>query len=85
MEIAMCNLVLQPNWIIAKTFHYELLVKLALCINNLNFSLFKASNGFQASKITKIYDFFFIVVICLLTSLEHNPKISNPQVISKVV
>ena len=43
MEIAMCNLVLPPNWIIAKTFHYELLVKLAslvLCINNLNFSLF---------------------------------------------
>ena len=43
MEIAMCNLVLppnSPNWIIAKTFHYELLVKLALCINNLNFSLF---------------------------------------------
>ena len=32
MEIAMCNLVLPPNWIIAKTFHYELLVKLALCI-----------------------------------------------------
>ena len=30
------------------------------------------------------YD-FFIVDICLLTSLEHNPKISNPMVISKVV
>ena len=40
MEIAMYNLVLPPNWIIAKTFHYELLVKLPLCINNLNFSLF---------------------------------------------
>ena len=40
MEIAMCNLVLPPNWIIAKAFHYELLVKFALCINNLNFSLF---------------------------------------------
>ena len=53
------------------------------CIEQI-FSI-KASNGFQASKITKIYGFFFIVVICLLTSLEHNPKISNPQVISKVV
>ena len=31
------------------------------------------------------YNFFFIVDICLLTSLEHNPKISNPMVISKVV
>ena len=31
------------------------------------------------------YDLFFIVDICLLTSLEHNPKISNPMVISKVV
>ena len=31
------------------------------------------------------YDFFFIVDICLLTFLEHNPKISNPMVISKVV
>ena len=28
---------------------------------------------------------FFIVDICLLTSLELNPKISNPHVISKVV
>ena len=40
MEISMCNLVLPSNWIIAKTFHYELLVKLALCINKLNFILF---------------------------------------------
>ena len=40
MEIAMCNLVLPPNWIIAKSFHHELLVKLALFINKVNFSLF---------------------------------------------
>ena len=42
MAIAMCDLVLPPNWIIAKTFHFkvELLVNLALCINKLNFILF---------------------------------------------
>ena len=40
MEVAMCNLGLPPYWIIVKTFHYKLLLKLALCINNLNFSLF---------------------------------------------
>ena len=40
--------------------------------------------GFRLQKL-QIFLFFFIVVICLLTSLKHNPKISNPQVISKVV
>ena len=42
MAIAMCDLVLPPNWIIAKTFHFKLLVNLnlALCINKLNFILF---------------------------------------------
>ena len=38
MTIAMCDLVLPPNLIIAKTF--QLLVNLALCINKLNFILF---------------------------------------------
>ena len=42
-KFAMCNLILPPNWIIAKTFYYEQLVKLALCINNLNFSLFNCT------------------------------------------
>ena len=40
MAIAMCDLILPPNWIIAKTFHSKLLVNLALCINKLNFILF---------------------------------------------
>ena len=40
MAIAMCDLVLSPNWIIAKTFHFKLLFNLALCINKLNFILF---------------------------------------------
>ena len=40
MAIAMCDLVLPPNWIIAKTFQIKLLVNLALCINKLNFILF---------------------------------------------
>ena len=40
MAIAMCDLVLPPNWIIAKTFHFKLLVNLALCINKLHFILF---------------------------------------------
>ena len=41
MAIAMCDLVLPPNWIIAKTFHFKLLVNLALsCINKLNFIVF---------------------------------------------
>ena len=40
MAIAMCDLVLLPNWIIAKTFHFKLLVNLALCIKKLNFILF---------------------------------------------
>ena len=40
MAIAMCDLVLPPNWIIAKTFHFKLLVNLALCINKLKFILF---------------------------------------------
>ena len=30
MAIAMCDLILPPNWIIAKTFHFKLLVNLAL-------------------------------------------------------
>ena len=40
MAIAMCDLILPPNWIIAKAFHSKLLVNLALCINKLNFILF---------------------------------------------
>ena len=44
-------------------------------------SFLRPPTGFRLQK----FMIFFIVVICLLTSLEHNPKISNPQVISKVV
>ena len=40
MVIAMCDLVMPPNWLIAKTFHHKLLVNIALCINKLNFILF---------------------------------------------
>ena len=39
MVNAMCDLVLPPNWIIAKAFHYKLLVNVALCINEINFIL----------------------------------------------
>ena len=31
MAIAICDLVLPPNWIIAKTFYFKLLFNLALC------------------------------------------------------
>ena len=37
MAIAMCDLILPPNWIIAKTFHFKLLVNLALYNHNLYF------------------------------------------------
>ena len=40
MAIAMCDMVLPPNWLFAKTFHFKLLNNFALSINKLNFILF---------------------------------------------
>ena len=38
----------------------------------INCKQIRVSYGFHSSKITELYE-FFIVDICLLTSLQHNP------------
>ena len=50
----------------------------------INCNQIKGILRFHSSKIAEICD-FFIVDICLLTSLEHNARISNPSFICNTV
>ena len=74
MAIAMCDLVLPPNWIIAKTFQFKLLVNLALCINKLNFILFNCITIIDSSRYSDHFDIIY-VTISYLEQILHFKKL----------